>query len=245
MWAASLDVAYIDLAPDNDNVLNELLTNWYKVSFQQLSNVHGPPFNRNRVAWKYPTIRLRSRYHVQGNRFRLSWSASGLEISFWKGNEGMFKFMWLKFMFFMFINRLIKMLLIFITFLFIFLPRSVTSTWSHCCHKFPWIWVSSRKRPPAPACGCKTPRRRWRQRAGMAAKRTRINCCPTPAPSPRRYSFTWLTLSATALTTWSWRGCSADPVLQRHHLRPAHPQHHPPVRLPPDRHPQHRLLRGG
>ena len=24
MWAASLDVAYIDLAPDNDNVLNEL-----------------------------------------------------------------------------------------------------------------------------------------------------------------------------------------------------------------------------
>ena len=74
------------------------------------------------------------------------------------------------------------MLLIFITFLFIFLPRSVTSTWSHYCHKFPWIWVSSRKRPPTPACGCKTPPRRWRQRAGMAAKRTRINCCPTPAP---------------------------------------------------------------
>ena len=35
--------------------------------------------------------------------------------------------------------RFIKMLLIFITFLFIFLPGSVTSTWSHYCHNSEFV----------------------------------------------------------------------------------------------------------
>ena len=34
-------------------------------------------------------------------------------------------------------------------------------------------------------------------------------------------------------------------VLQRHPLQPAHVRYHSPVRLPPERYTQHRLLRGG